>query len=437
MELKDDPYNSASDFKYETPDFVSNEPSRQYPGMDVSSPIQMYRAPVRDDFDLKSVMAQPGTVEAKPLELVGPRSQSEIGALASTLLSSDFQTKGKSDRDVGFKAEEKSEDPVTSTNNNETKTEPNRNTMTVQSSPAPATTLPVPETPTVLPLLTPAAPLPLSSLAQAAPLPMSSLAQTASLQTSTPTIPLQMQTAPSHTLPISIPATLPIMTPPPKVAVPTQAAMIPQPTATTSQASTAAPTASSQYSTTTPAATSSVPAPNNVSSKKGQLWALPIVPKLPQKPPEKRPNSLSGLGKKSETSPAENVSPVPASAVAASSSSAASAAAASASSTAPLADVWRQAFGAKPKKAENPGNGKSGKVDQQQPQGADGPVVKKCEKTYLDIPPEVRRRPKPVFGGLIHFSPDWERAVFHHHDRCRLPASLSKKMQVHPQILTG
>jgi hypothetical protein len=34
------------------------------------------------------------------------------------------------------------------------------------------------------------------------------------------------------------------------------------------------------------------------SGKKGQLWALPILPKPPQKPQEKRSNSLGGLGKK-------------------------------------------------------------------------------------------------------------------------------------------
>ncbi len=42
-------------------------------------------------------------------------------------------------------------------------------------------------------------------------------------------------------------------------------------------------------------------------SKKGGLWALPIVPKLPQKQPDKRPNSLGLVGipavsvKKTET----------------------------------------------------------------------------------------------------------------------------------------
>lgn len=45
-------------------------------------------------------------------------------------------------------------------------------------------------------------------------------------------------------------------------------------------------------SKTTPAASTS----NTGGSKKGGLWALPIVPKLPQKPPDKRPNSLGLVG---------------------------------------------------------------------------------------------------------------------------------------------
>jgi len=409
MELKDDP----SDLRYGTPELVSNEPSRQFSGADASN--QIYRAPVVDDFEPKSFAAHPGTIE--PLELVAPRIAPETGALASTVFSSDLQTKGKSDR-----CDEKSEDPVTSTNNNETKTEPNRNAMTLQPS-------------TALPPF-PAPPTPLSL-----------------------TAPSPIPATPSHHLPISIPSILPVMIPTPKstASTPTQAAPIPlQPLPTSSQLSVSTPTSSSQpsipapatnslqASTTSTTVSSSAPGPNNVNSKKGQLWALPIVPKLPQKPPEKRPNSLTGLGKKMENSPAESVTPVPVpgltSAAASSSSSASSSAAsASASATAPLADVWRQAFGAaKPKKPENSGNGKPGKVEgQQQQQGSDGAVVKKCEKTFLDIPPEVRRRPKPTFGGLIHFSPDWERAVLQHHDRCKLPASLSKRMQVHPQILTG
>jgi hypothetical protein len=64
-------------------------------------------------------------------------------------------------------------------------------------------------------------------------------------------------------------------------------------------------------------------------------------------------------------------------------------------------------------------------------------LAPKNEKSFLDIPPEVRRRPKPTFGGLIHFSPDWERCVRSHHERCRLPMPLCKKIQVYPKILTG
>ena len=33
------------------------------------------------------------------------------------------------------------------------------------------------------------------------------------------------------------------------------------------------------------------------------------------------------------------------------------------------------------------------------------------KKTILDVPPEARRRPKPTYGGLIHFAPDWEAKV--------------------------
>ena len=104
----------------------------------------------------------------------------------------------------------------------------------------------------------------------------------------------------------------------------------------------------------------------------------------------------------------------------------------------PLADVWRQAFGAaktkKPAEIVAAGNGRTPKQEPSET-GVIG-VAKINEKTYLDIPPEVRRRPKPTFGGLIHFSPDWERSVRQHHEHCRLPQALNKTIQVHPKILS-
>ena len=174
-------------------------------------------------------------------------------------------------------------------------------------------------------------------------------------------------------------------------------------------------------------------------TKKGTLWALPIVPKLPVKPAEKRPTSL-GLAalpvvslKKIET-PRSATTPT-ADVTATSPSSATCPITAANSTAAPLADVWRQAFGAaKPKKPADP-VAVPVRAVKQEPATTEA-VVKKDEKTYLDIPPEIRRRPKPTFGGLIHFSPDWERSVRTHHEQCRLPTLLTKRIQVHPKILS-
>jgi hypothetical protein len=181
--------------------------------------------------------------------------------------------------------------------------------------------------------------------------------------------------------------------------------------------------------------------PTTTNGKKGQLWALPIVPKLPQKPVEKRPNSLGLVGLPA-ASVVKKVDPASADPVESSlaTQSATSGASSNPGAGPPLADVWRQAFGAaKPKKPNEivaPGNGRTPK---QEPGGAEvviGGAAKKNEKTYLDIPPEIRRRPKPVFGGLIHFSPDWERSVRQHHEHCKLPQALTKNIQVHPKILS-
>merc|ERR1712013_183430 len=57
--------------------------------------------------------------------------------------------------------------------------------------------------------------------------------------------------------------------------------------------------------------------------------------------------------------------------------------------------------------------------------------------SILDIPPEVRRKARPVFGGLIHFSPDWVRAVRRHHERCRVPPSIENSALLKPKILDG
>ena len=171
--------------------------------------------------------------------------------------------------------------------------------------------------------------------------------------------------------------------------------------------------------------------------KKGTLWAMPIVPKLPQKPNEKRKSQTTiatpvntkttNVSKKTDPlvsgsrSNTENkqLKPNISSKGNMNESNDASGAG---NGTGALADVWRQAFGAvKPKKPVevSPLNNKL-LIKQE----IDAETCKKI--TYLDIPPEVRRRPKPSFGGLIHFPPDWERAVKRHHEKCRLPNQLIK-----------
>ncbi|CAB4069879.1 unnamed protein product [Lepeophtheirus salmonis] len=61
--------------------------------------------------------------------------------------------------------------------------------------------------------------------------------------------------------------------------------------------------------------------------------------------------------------------------------------------------------------------------------------IKRAHKTYLDIPPELRRRPRPNYGGIIHFAPNWESAVKIHHEKCRLPDKLIQTIHVYPKIL--
>ena len=155
--------------------------------------------------------------------------------------------------------------------------------------------------------------------------------------------------------------------------------------------------------------------------KKGGTWALPIVPKMPQKPSaEKRkglaplPNLPVGKTKKTQEKAAAVVNN---------------------KNSGGLANVWLQAFGAKP----NPdANGGPAQVKQEPGIGSEGSssgsstekLRKPAKKTYLDIPPEKRRRPKPNFGGLIHFSPDWERAVQRHHEKSRVPQPLIDNIRV-------
>ena len=119
--------------------------------------------------------------------------------------------------------------------------------------------------------------------------------------------------------------------------------------------------------------------------KKGGLWALPIVPKPPQKPPP----------------PAERrKSPVP------------PAGAAKSKGDVDLCDVWRQAFGKGGVGSEKKAEVKAEPVDEK--------AVQRRKKTILDVPPEARRRPKPSYGGLIHFAPDWEAKVGNEYCLCVL-----------------
>ena len=149
-------------------------------------------------------------------------------------------------------------------------------------------------------------------------------------------------------------------------------------------------------------------------SKKSPLWGLPNVAKppvktekVPEKPkpkvePEKEPEKPSNKG---------SVNP----------------------------NVWLQAFGA--------GDSKSKKKEAESTTKSSNGATKaqiKTEKeevaatsTILDIPPEVRRKSRPKFGGLIHFDPDWNRGVRRHHERCRVPTDLENSSLLKPKILAG
>eukprot|EP00092_Neocalanus_flemingeri_P036738 GFUD01039994.1.p1 GENE.GFUD01039994.1~~GFUD01039994.1.p1 ORF type:complete len:254 (+),score=83.96 GFUD01039994.1:165-926(+) len=53
--------------------------------------------------------------------------------------------------------------------------------------------------------------------------------------------------------------------------------------------------------------------------------------------------------------------------------------------------------------------------------------------SILDIPPEKRRKPRPVFGGLKHFNPDWVRGVRRYHKQCRIPQALENSCLLKPK----
>ena len=153
--------------------------------------------------------------------------------------------------------------------------------------------------------------------------------------------------------------------------------------------------------------------------RKGPLWGLPILPKPPQKPEKPR----------EAVKPASTpVAPTPAPA-----------------GKVDVKNVWLQAFGAgnagktqtKPKKknTESTPTGTNNSMDQKKVSKPER--EEKVAKTILDIPPEVRRKSRPTFGGLIHFSPDWVRSVRRHHERCRLPTALENSQRLNPKILIG
>ena len=95
------------------------------------------------------------------------------------------------------------------------------------------------------------------------------------------------------------------------------------------------------------------------------------------------------------------------------------------------ADKWYQAFGAGEVRSKK-------RIDKNIHK-----VLVKTEpdedsaKSVLDIPPELRRKPRPNFGGVSHFSADWNRQVKRHHDRCRLPGRIDSSAALSPKILVG
>ena len=155
----------------------------------------------------------------------------------------------------------------------------------------------------------------------------------------------------------------------------------------------------------------------NNGGRKGPLWGLPVVPKPPSKGVEK-PREKSKVVDTTESVVAEPVS--------------------QGGNKASVNDVWLQAFGAgssKPKKKVCEPVARNGAKKSVKAEKLEREVVK--PSSILDIPPEVRRKARPVFGGLIHFSPDWVRAVRRHHERCRVPPSIENSALLKPKILDG
>ncbi len=156
----------------------------------------------------------------------------------------------------------------------------------------------------------------------------------------------------------------------------------------------------------------------NKPPKKGGLWALPIVPKLPQKPEKKQNPTMTPPGIKQKGPPTVIKPRI-------------------LKKEMDLSEVWRQAFGAnkqqstKKEAAEIKSEMKRESVSATSEQATKA----KVKKTFLDVKPEVRRRRRPSFGGLIHFAPDWEQRVRRHHQKCRIPDKLMRGMLVKPRIL--
>jgi len=158
---------------------------------------------------------------------------------------------------------------------------------------------------------------------------------------------------------------------------------------------------------------------SNSAVKKGPLWGLPIVPKPPQKTIERQ--------KPPKIPEPAAVSPGP-------------------TSKSSVNNVWLQAFGGpsvnKNKKKSSSDQTQNDKnVSNEPKKSGKNEVIEDggtpVPKTILDIPPEVRRKPKPDFGGLIHFSPDWRRTVRRHHERCRIPVKIENSQVLQPKILQG
>jgi len=146
-------------------------------------------------------------------------------------------------------------------------------------------------------------------------------------------------------------------------------------------------------------------------NRKGPLWGLPkaaesILPK-PQKSVEKPPprDKTNSVPKPEPRAKDGKVS---------------------------VNDVWLQAFGGVKTKKRPP-------VERDTPPTKMLKVEReeKTVQSILRIPPEMRRKPRPDFGGLIHFSPDWIRSVRRHHERCRIPPSLDSSLKLKPKILAG